>query len=61
MTTDAKEWNYDRIVTAQAQITQANCDISIILHRGYVGKNMKSRIVEVLRNAADDLDKMVTK
>ena len=55
-----KDWNYDRIVSAQAQISQAQSDMMTILNRGYVNEGMKDRMVEFLRRAADDIDRMKT-
>lgn len=54
-----KHWNYDRIVTAQAQMNVVQNDMSRILFAHEVSKNTKDRMVMNLRHAADDLDKMI--
>ena len=53
-----KDWNYDRIVTAQAQMAQVNNDMMRILHSGQLNQGVQDRMVAFLRSAADDLDKM---
>lgn len=55
-----KDWNYDRIVTAQAQINQVNNDMMRVLHRGELSKGVRDRMATLLRSAAEDLEKMAT-
>lgn len=60
MATDTRDWNYDRIVTAKAQIDMVINDMLTVLRRGHVTIGMKNRMCEFLRNAADDLERMDT-
>ena len=53
-----KEWNYDRILSAKHQMDAVTTDMVVLLQRGTVSKNMRSRMVEMLRNAADELEQM---
>lgn len=52
-----QEWNYDRIVTVNAMLNSVRCDMDITLHRG-TSKNMRERMVKMLRFCADDLEKL---
>ena len=56
--TQKEEWNYDRIVTAQAQIFSVHTDMMRALHRGQLSREVRNRMTQNLRNAADDLDRM---
>lgn len=55
-----EDWNYDRIVMAQAQINDATGDMMRVLHRGEVSSVVRDRMVALLRSAADDIEKMGT-
>jgi hypothetical protein len=52
------EWNYDRILTAHAQIVDCQNDMMRCLHRGEVNRGMRDRMCLMLRSAADDLERM---
>jgi hypothetical protein len=61
MSTSISDWNYDRIVTAKAQITQAIVDMDTILHRGEANLGQRRRMVEYLHSAADDIEQLRVK
>jgi hypothetical protein len=56
-----KDWNYDRIINAQAMMNAVEVDIMRTLHKGEVGSSVRNRIVTHLRNAADELERMEVK
>ena len=58
MTRDVKDWNYDRIHTAQAQMQDVLGDMMRCLHRGEVNDIVRERMVMRLRDAADDLARL---
>lgn len=55
---DANNWNYDRILSAQAQIADVQNDMMRCLHRAEVHDIVRDRMVRRLRDAADDLEKL---
>lgn len=61
MNADNKDWNYDRILSANAQMQDVQRDILVILQRGVMSANMKNRMVQMLRNAADEINATKTK
>jgi len=59
MTPDEKrDWNYDRIVAAQAAIGAAQTDMVRSLYTGKVRKGVVDRMVRHLQSAADDLARL---
>ena len=59
MTPDEKrDWNYDRIVAAQAAMGAAQTDMARTLHTGKVHKGVVDRMVRHLQSAADDLARL---
>ena len=59
MTPDEKrDWNYDRIVAAQAAMGAAQTYMARTLHTGKVHKGVVDRMVRHLQSAADDLARL---
>lgn len=58
MTENDKNWNYDRIRASKAQIDMVVNDMMTMLQRGYVSSSMKYRMVEFMKNAAEDIEAM---
>lgn len=59
MPRNTKEWNFDRIHTAQAQLADVQSDMMRCLHKSEVVDIVRERMCRRLRSAADDLDKLV--
>lgn len=57
-TNEKSDWNKDRIVTALTEIRHVQNDILMVLDRGVVNSNVKARMAQFLRSAADDLEMM---
>lgn len=57
--TKEQDYNYDRIVTAQAQMNAVQTDMAMCLHRGKVNMETRTRMVRHLRCSADDLERLV--
>jgi hypothetical protein len=52
------DWNYDRIHTAQAQITDCQNDMMRCLYRGEVSDVVRERMCQRLRDATDDIQRL---
>ena len=57
--TDTKDWNWDRIVTAHAQIVCVMNDMHNVLHNGKCSANMRDRMEARLQDAANDIARIV--
>lgn len=58
MAKDEKDWNYDRIHSAQSQLNDALGDMMRCLYRGEVNDIVRERMVMKLRDAANDLARL---
>lgn len=56
-----KEWNHDRLVSASAMIHNVQTDILMVASRGVVSTNVRTRMAEFLRNAAEEIENMRVK
>lgn len=58
MARDTKDWNFDRIHSAQALIADCQNDMMRCLYQGRVSDVVQERMLERLKAAADQLSKI---
>ena len=55
---DDKDYNYDRITSAKAMMGMVEDDMLRIIYRGNASSNIRNRMVEFLRIAAEEVEKI---
>lgn len=56
-----KQWNRDTLANVSAMIHAVQTDILMVASRGSVSANVRSRMAELLRNAAEEIENMRVK
>ena len=55
---DNKEWNYDRAFSAHAMLQNVSDDLMRTVNKGAPSQGVINRMAEMLRNCADEVEKM---
>ena len=55
---DHKDWNYDRAFAAHSMLHNVSDDLIRTVHKGTPSRGVVDRMAEMLRNCADEIEKM---
>lgn len=58
MARDANDWNWDRMHSAQALLADVQNDMMNCLHRHYVSDVVRDRMLQRLKSAHDQIEKL---